>query len=190
MKLLKMIKLSSLALFGTLLFAGCTNYYTYNVVQNRAIVSTINNSDDTYGFMHIEQNNNQRFNFQMLAVTTLKSGYRYFSIEMPSFISSQMISSPEEYKKLCYDGFSNNCIYFGEFVSYYGDWYSQIKMYKSKPAEFFTFDAQEVISYLKANNEYIDISTNVENWEHSDWKGEELFQSTKDIQGFYPSSNL
>ncbi len=124
-------------------------------------VSAANTYDSNYsGAKYIYKNNEHRFLIEADAITTLSYGYKYFRIIKPIDTSSEMITSPEELKNICFDESVINTFVNAEKQCSYQEknvpFVNIIAVYKEKPSDALTISAQEVIDYLSLHDSYID----------------------------------
>lgn len=132
--------------------------YKNDYCQNNQDVYVVEGLGDANIITHMNLNNSTRAVLQIAAKTTLDKGKKYFAIIEPSLLSNSgasMINTAQEYLKKCEIGLD------GSFFN--GDPCSlhirsprigimMIKIFEEQPSEILTFNAKEVMDYLKESD--------------------------------------
>jgi hypothetical protein len=186
------IKIGLVGLVGIFMFTGCASTPTQvayvpipknmKLAETKGalssdivyIVNSINMEDSkVMAANRTVDNINGKFMIQADAMTTIKSGYKYFRIINPIDTSSEMFSTAKELHDRCF-GFTLADDFGKEFLGkkkrtcsfelskkaagYFGfskrRLFNVIAVYKNKPNDILTINAQEVLDYLKANDLY------------------------------------
>jgi len=169
--MLKKVSLFGLAV-AAILFSGCATKYSLVLPADEKLCKKagiqnqkcFNNAKDTdfivlgrgdvsLAATHTNINNATKAVLQIAAKSTLDAGKAYFAISHPSIISNvdgAMINTPQEFLEKCEISMLN--IMYNKspcnIMQNNRESLIMIRMYKERPNEFLTFDAQEVVDYL------------------------------------------
>lgn len=121
----------------------------------------LSQTEDSIKYIHTMYNNSNAAALQMAAEYTLKKGDKYFAIAYPSGLSNfsgSFIDTPQEYFSRCNIGI-------GKFLLFNTDpceIHSNVDLgqlgivtYFEKPSKVLSYNANDVIKYLKKENVYI-----------------------------------
>lgn len=163
------IKLLIIAFSGVFLMTGCgPKYYTTNVIvdpSNHTANVIAAGEGKEFGLINHSSllNNAITYPLQLAAEKTIESEKQYFAIMTPLEISNMAgikINTAKEYLEKCANNnflksqvwLSNPCRVAGGNLNWPAGGKLLIKMYddKDRPADTATYDAKEVLAYLKS----------------------------------------
>lgn len=141
--------------------------------QDDTMIQTININAPKALFQAETRNKANIFALQSAAEATLKNGYSYFSIDLPVGISNtkgSLANSAEKFIAECNTNSTGKELGISLFLPVSisikdkckistsgGAGAIKIISYKQRPLEFGSYDAKEVLEYLKENELYIEV---------------------------------
>ena len=173
----KIILKSSIALItASFLFSGCGTKYSKSFStscdpkqhteqlcekQGLPIIVTGVSNFSNMGFKHLEYTNSTAAALQAAAETTIKKGKKYFAIIKPAPVSAfngSLINTGKEFMDKCSTSVADIFTFqegkCGLHQKYRFIAQMEIIAFDSQQEEVVTYNAQEVIDYLKANKLY------------------------------------